>query len=198
MFTTGLMHLCEAGKVTNARKGIHPGRSVTTFAAGEAALYEWLDGRTDVAFAPVSVVNDPMVIAANHAMVTINGAVTVDLFGQVVADTVACRQYSGVGGHEDFVSGGGFQADDRSLICLPSTASLLDGTIRSRIVAGGEPSIVSTPRHQTDVVITEHGVAELRGLTVSERAVALARIAHPDFRDQLLADAERCWVGPSR
>jgi acyl-CoA hydrolase len=196
MFTTGLMHLCEAGKVTNARKGIHAGRSVTTFAAGEPELYEWLDGRTDVAFAPVAVVNDPTVIAANHDMVTINGAVTVDLYGQVVADTVACQQYSGVGGHEDFVTGGGLQADDRSLICLPSAVTLPDGTLQSRIVSGAQPAVVSTPRHQTDVVITEHGVAELRGLTVEERAIALADIAHPDFRDQLRADAERCWRPP--
>jgi acyl-CoA hydrolase len=196
MFTTGLMRLCAAGKVTNACKGIHQGRSITTFAAGEAELYQWLDGRTDVAFAPVAVVNDPMAIAANRNMVTINGAVTVDLFGQVVADTVDRRQYSGVGGHEDFVSGGGLQADDRSLICLPSTATLADGTVVSRIVAGDHgPAVTSTPRHQTDVVITEHGVAELRGLTVAERARALAEIAHPDFRDQLRADAERCWDG---
>jgi acyl-CoA hydrolase len=199
MFTTGLMRLSEAGKVTNARKGIYEGRSITTFAAGEAELYEWLDGRTDVAFAPVSLVNDPVTIAANRNMVTINGAVTVDLYGQVAADTVACRQYSGVGGHEDFVNGGGLEADDRSLICLPSTATLPDGTVVSRIVPGDHgSSVVSTPRHQTDVVITEHGVAELRGLTVGERARALARIAHPDFRDQLEADAERCWGVPGQ
>jgi acyl-CoA hydrolase len=110
-----------------------------------------------------------------------------------VADTVALRQYSGVGGHEDFVSGAGLQSDDRSLICLPSTATLADGTAVSRIVSGLAPAIVSTPRHQTDVVITEHGVAELRGRSVAERAVALASIADPAFRDQLLEDATRVW-----
>ncbi len=195
MFTTGLMRLCEAGKVTNARKTIFAGRSVTSFAAGIPELYGWLDGRDDVAFAPVSVVNDPTVIAANHHMVTINGAIAVDLYGQVVADTIGPVQYSGVGGHEDFVSVSGLDLSDRSLVCLPSTATLPDGTVTSRIAASlpaGSP--VSTPRHQTDVVITEHGIAELRGRTVAERAAALAAIADPRFRDQLQAAAEG-WPG---
>jgi len=187
MFTTGLMRLCASGKVTNRHKGTFPGVSVTTFAAGTEELYRWLDGRTDVAFLPVNLVNDQQAIAANRNMVTINGAVAVDLFGQVAADTVGGRQYSGVGGHEDFVSGAGLQLDDRSLVCLPSTATGPDGTLVSRISTHlPEGSLVSTPRHQTDVVITEHGVAELRGRTVRQRAVALASIAHPDFRDQLI------------
>jgi acyl-CoA hydrolase len=199
MFTTGLMQLCRAGKVTNAHKSIFEGLSVTSFAAGIPELYSWLDGRTDVAFAPVSVVNDPAVIAGNHHMVTINGAISVDLYGQVSADTVGPQQYSGVGGHEDFVSASGLDLSDRSLICLPSTAALHDGTRTSRIVASlptGAP--VSTPRHQTDVVITEHGVAELRGRTVADRAQALASIAHPDFRDQLLAAAAAWPAAPAR
>jgi len=191
MFTTGLMRLCQSGKVTNAAKSIFEGRSITSFAAGIPELYSWIDGRTDIAFAPVSVVNDPMVIAGNHHMVTINGAIAVDLYGQVVADTVGPQQYSGVGGHEDFVSASGLDLSDRSLICMPSTVTLHDGTVTSRIVASlptGSP--VSTPRHQTDVVITEHGVAELRGRTVAERAVAMASVAHPDFRDRLLVASE--------
>ena len=188
MYTTGLMRLSRAGKVTNARKTVFDGVSVTTFAAGEPELYEWLDGRRDIAFLPVSVVNDPALIAANHHMVTINGAISVDLFGQVIADTIASKQFSGVGGHEDFVSASGLQLEDRSLICLPSTATLPDGSLVSRIVAGfASPAIISTPRHQTDAVITEYGVAELRGRTTTERAAALTAIAHPQFRDQLTA-----------
>lgn len=191
MFTTGLMRLHQAGKVTNAAKGIFEGVSVTSFAAGTPELYEWLDDRTDVAFLPVSIVNDPAVIAANHRMVTINGAVSVDLAGQIIADTVGGLQFSGVGGHEDFVSAAGLQLEDRSLVCLPSTATVGDEVV-SRIVSGFRAgSIVSTPRHQTDVVITEFGVAELRGRTVRERARALASIAHPDHRDELLEAAER-------
>ena len=187
MFTNGLMRLCAAGKVTNRHKGAFEGKSITTFAAGTEELYQWLDGRDDVAFVPVGLVNDTATIAANRNMVTINGAVAIDLFGQIAADTVGPMQYSGVGGHEDFVSGAGLQLDDRSLVCIPSTASLADGTLVSRITThlpGG--SLVSTPRHLTDVVVTEHGVAELRGRTVRQRAVALASVAHPQFRDQLL------------
>ncbi len=187
MFTTGLMRLHQAGKVTNANKAQFDGFSLVTFAAGISELYEWLDGRDDVRFAPVSVVNSPEAITANHAMVTINGAIAVDLWGQVTADSIEGRQFSGVGGHEDFVSGSGIELEDRSLICLPATAEV-DGVLRSRIVTAFSPgSIVTTPRHQVDVIITEFGVAELRGRSTTERATALAAIAHPQFRDELRA-----------
>ncbi|MGZ8734966.1 MAG: acetyl-CoA hydrolase/transferase family protein, partial [Acidimicrobiia bacterium] len=103
MFTTGLMHLHRAGKVTNLRKGVFRGFSVTTFAAGTLDLYHWLDGNDEVRFLPVDVVNSPHTIASNHNVVTINGALAVDLWGQVTADTLHSRQFSGIGGHEDFV-----------------------------------------------------------------------------------------------
>jgi acyl-CoA hydrolase len=191
MFTDGLMRLHAAGKVTNTAKGEFTGVSVTTFALGSADLYRWLDGNAQVAFLPVEVVNDPTVIGGNAKLISINGALSVDLFGQIVADSVGGRQISGVGGHEDFVAGPELHLDSRSLICLPSTATV-DGQLVSRIV-GGLPasSIVSTPRHHTGVVITEHGSADLVGLTVPERARALAEIAHPQFRDQLRAEAEQ-------
>jgi acyl-CoA hydrolase len=190
MFTTGLMRLHQAGKVTNARKGAYEGVSVTTFAAGTAELYEWLDGNPDVRFLTVDAVNNPDVIAQNNCMVSINGAITVDLYGQIVADTRDGAQFSGIGGHEDFVAGAGFQVDDRSLVCLPSTASRGD-EVFSRIVPRlPVGSVVTTPRHVVDVVITEHGVAELRGCTVGERARALAEIGHPSARDELRAAAD--------
>jgi acyl-CoA hydrolase len=191
MFTDGLMQLHLAGKVTNEHKGQFPGVSVTTFALGSAELYAWLDHNPQVAFAPVSLVNDPSVIAKNDRFISINGAITVDLFGQVVADSVEGRQISGVGGHEDFVAGAEFRLEDRSLICLHSTIEV-DGEVRSRIVAGLPfGSVVSTPRHHTGTIITEFGSVELRGLTVRERAFKLASIAHPDFRDDLVAAADR-------
>jgi acyl-CoA hydrolase len=189
MFTTGLMKLHLAGKVTNARKNLYAGHSITTFAAGTAELNAWLDENDDVRFLPVSVVNSPDVISRNERMVTINSALTIDLYGQIVADTIDGKQYSGVGGHEDFAAVSGIELEDRALLCLPSTLTLGDRAA-SRIVpqlAAG--SIVTTPRHQLDVVITEHGTAELRGLTVRERALALAAIAHPDFRADLEARA---------
>ncbi|MGH9080984.1 MAG: acetyl-CoA hydrolase/transferase family protein [Acidimicrobiales bacterium] len=182
MFSDGLMRLHLAGKVTNDRKGVFDGVSVTTFALGSGELYRWLEGNHEVAFVPVQVVNDPTVIARNHAFVSINGALSVDLYGQVVADHIGGQQVSGVGGHEDFVAGAEMRIDDHSLICIRSTA-LVNGVTRSRIVGLlPEGSVVSTPRHHTGVVITEYGATDLTGLTVRERAEALTGIAHPDFR----------------
>jgi acyl-CoA hydrolase len=184
------MDLHRAGKVTN-RKGIHDGVSVATFAAGTQELYDWLDENDDVAFLPVEDVNNPSVIAENRGMVTINGALLVDLEGQIAADTIGDRQYSGIGGHEDFVAVSGFQVSDRSLICVPS-ASEINGTLVPRIVHRLPPgTAVTTPRHQADIIVTEWGAAELAGLTVGERARALAEIAHPDTRDELRAAARR-------
>jgi acyl-CoA hydrolase len=185
MFTSGLMRLHQAGKVTNDAKGIFDGVSVTTFALGTPELYSWLDGNEDVAFLPVETVNDPTVISQNARLVSINGALSVDLYGQVVADSIDGRQISGVGGHEDFVAGAELHLDAHSLICLRSTAAH-EGEVVSRI-AGllPEGSVVSTPRHHTGVVITEYGAADLRGLTIRERASALVDIAHPDFREDL-------------
>jgi acyl-CoA hydrolase len=191
MFTTGLMHLHTAGKVTNRKGSRFDGFSVTTFAAGTAELYHWLDGNEDVRFLPVDAVNTPTLIAENRDMVTINGALLVDLEGQVAADTLGNQQYSGIGGHEDFVSVSGFQLSDRALICVPS-ASDVQGVCLPRIVDHFPTgTAITTPRHHADVVITEYGAVELAGLSVRERALALAEIGHPDFRDALRAAAHR-------
>lgn len=196
MFTNGLMLLHEAGKVSN-RKGQFDGVSVATFAGGPPDLYEWLDGNDQVAFLPVEVVNSPDLIARNRMMVTINAAIAVDIHGQVVADTVHGMQYSGIGGHEDFISGPALALEDRSLICLPSTASV-DGDVRSRIVPWFDAgAVITTPRHQVDVIVTEYGAAELQGLTVHQRGLALAEIARPDFRDELREAAARASHGHS-
>jgi len=190
MFTTGLMELHLAGKVLNTNKGIFSGVSVTTFALGTAELYRWLHENDEVAFLDVAVVNDPTVISRNANLVSINGALSVDLYGQVVADTIDGHQISGVGGHEDFVAGAELHTDAHSLICLRSMAEVHDQS-RSRIVAKlPEGSVVSTPRHHTGVVVTEYGVAELSGYTVRERAHALAETAHPTERNELHAAAD--------
>ncbi len=192
MFTTGLLKLYRAGKITNGRKGLYDGLSICTFAMGTRALYDWLDGdgRELVRFLPVEAVNEPSVIARNHALVSINGALSVDLLGQVVADEIGGRQYSGIGGHEDFVTGATQSPGGRSLICLPSRARGADGPT-SRIVSQFSPgTAVTTPRHQVDVVITEHGAAELAGLTHDERCEAMIAIAHPEERE-VLAKAAR-------
>jgi len=191
MFTDGCMQLHRAGKVSNAAKGLYPGVSVTTFAFGSAELYSWLDDNDAVAFLPVEVVNAPEVIAANRDMISINGALAVDIHGQVAADTISGVQFSGIGGAEDFVAGAGLELSDRSLICLPSTF-VQDGRPQSRIMASfGPGSIITTPRHQVDVIVTEYGAAELEGRTVRERGEALAAVAHPQFREELLAAARQ-------
>jgi acyl-CoA hydrolase len=195
MFTNGLMALHEAGKVTNAGKGSYPGVSVATFAAGSEDLYSWLHENRDVAFLPVELVNSAEAIARNRRMITINGALAIDIHGQVVADTIGGAQFSGIGGHEDFVSGPALDLEDRSLLCLPSTY-LDNGRLSSRIVPWFQAgAVITTPRHQVDVVITEHGAAELQGKTVHQRGVALAEIAHPQFRPALLEAAERASGG---
>jgi acyl-CoA hydrolase len=196
MLTDGLMRLHLAGAVTN-RKGVFDGVSVATFAFGSKRLYEWLDGNEDVAFLPVEVVNSPDVIRRNRRMVSINAALAVDVHGQVVADTINGRQYSGIGGAEDFAAGSGLEVEDRSLQCLPSTVEL-DGELRSRIVPAFDAgAVITTPRHQVDVIVTEYGAAELEGKTIHQRGLELARIAHPDFRDELAAAAERASGGNS-
>jgi acyl-CoA hydrolase len=190
MFTTGLMRLHQAGKVTNRHKGQYDGCSITTFALGTPELYTWLEGNEEVRFLPVDVVNSPDVIAANRNMVTINGALRIDLQGQVVADSIDGRQFSGIGGHEDFVSASGLELEDRSFVCLPATAHPGGGAAVSRIVERLDAgATITTPRHQLDLVVTEFGVAHLRGHSVRERALSLAQIAHPDYRDELTAAA---------
>ena len=184
MFVDGIMHLHQAGKVSN-HKGVFDGFSVATFAAGSSELYRWLDRNPEVRMLPVQQVNDPAIIRRNRRMVSINGAIAIDLAGQVMADTIGPRQYSGVGGHELFVIGAHDSEGGRSIICLHSTATV-DGETVSTIVPtlpAGTP--VSTPRHHVQYVVTEHGVANLGMLTARERRDALMAIAHPDFRAEL-------------
>jgi acyl-CoA hydrolase len=196
MFTDGLMRLHEAGKVSN-RKGQFDGVSIATFAGGSAELYEWLDGNDRVAFLPVEMVNSPDLIGRNRMMVTVNAALAIDIHGQIVADTIDGSQYSGVGGHEDFLSGPALALEDRALICLPATVEI-GGERRSRIVPWFDAgAVITTPRHQVDAVVTEFGAAELQGLTVHQRGMALAEIAHPDFRDGLREAALRASHGRS-
>jgi acyl-CoA hydrolase len=194
MFTTGLMQLHQAGKVTN-RKGQFDGVSVATFAAGTEDLYRWLDESDEVAFLPVDVVNSPDLIARNRGMVTINAALSIDVQGQVIADTIAGRQYSGIGGHEDFVAGPALSLEQRALLCMPATVTV-GGELISRIVPWFDAgAVITTPRHQIDVIVTEYGAAELQGKTIHQRGEALAAVAHPDFRDRLIEAGRRASRG---
>jgi acyl-CoA hydrolase len=196
MFTTGLMRLHQKGKVTN-RKGIYDGYSVATFALGSPELYRWLDGNAEVRFLPVRLVNDPSRIARNRRMVSVNGALSVDLMGQLVADTLGSTQHSGIGGHEDFVAGASLPERGHSLVCLSSTARVGGARISRITTSFPRGTIVTTPRHQVDVVVTEWGAAELLGRSVEERAAALIEIAHPAVRDALRRGEEELPPIPS-
>jgi acyl-CoA hydrolase len=188
MFTDGLMKLQCSGKVTND-KGSNDGISVCTFALGSRELYDWLHENEEVAFLPVEEVNAPHKMNQNRQMVTVNGALAIDLYGQVMADTLDGKQFSGVGGGEDFVSGPAYSEGGNSLLCFESSVVREDAHV-SRIMPKLPPeALVTTPRHQLDIVVTEHGSVDLALLTVAERAEALASIAHPDFREELAAAA---------
>ncbi|HUV57798.1 MAG TPA: acetyl-CoA hydrolase/transferase C-terminal domain-containing protein [Acidimicrobiales bacterium] len=189
MFTDGLYQLIAAGKVTNQKKSINPGVAVITFAAGTRDMYDFIDDNPTIGVAPVFYTNNPHVIAQNHRMVSINSALEVDLHGQIVADTLGPRQYSGVGGHQDFVEGTSLSLEHTSLICLQSTA-VVGGELKSRIIGDMTPySVVTSPRQLAGVIVTEFGAADLRGLTVRERAEVLVEVAHPQFRDELASTA---------
>jgi acyl-CoA hydrolase len=137
-------------------------------------------------------------IGRNRDMITINGALGVDVQGQVVADTIAGVQHSGVGGQEDFIAGPGLSLSQRALLCVPSTYATAEGEVRSRIVPWFDAgAVITTPRHQVDIVVTEHGAAELEGRTVHQRGEALAAVAHPDFREELREAAARASRGRS-
>jgi len=186
MIVDGIRRLHEAGKVTN-HKGVYDGFSIGTFAAGSKQLYQWMDGNPEVRMLPVAQVNDPGIIGQNRRMVSINGALAVDLAGQIMADTIGARQYSGVGGHELFVMGARNSHGGKSIVCLHSAA-----TVAGRLVSTIVPTLplgtrVSTPRHHVHYVVTEHGAADLGMLTDAQRIGALLEIAHPDFRAELRA-----------
>jgi acyl-CoA hydrolase len=197
MFVDGIMELHRAGKVSN-HKGIFDGYSVATFAAGSRALYDWMHDNPEVRMLPVSQVNDPAIIRRNRNMVSINSAIAIDVNGQVMADTIGLRQYSGVGGHELFVMGAGSGVGGKSIICLHSSATVAGQRVSSIVASLPLGTAVTTPRHHVQYVVTEHGVASLTMLTARERAAALIAIAHPDFRAELQAAVAVDGLEPKR
>ena len=187
MFTDSIVDLVEAGVITGARKERNRGKIVTAFMMGTRRLYDFVDDNPMVEMRPVDFTNDTHVIRSFSRMVAINSAIEVDLTGQVVADSIGHRMYSGVGGQMDFIRGAGLAAEGRAIIALPSQA----GGGASRIVSSlREGAGVVTTRAHVRTVVTEWGVAELFGRSLRERAVSLISIAHPDARDRLVAEAE--------
>jgi 4-hydroxybutyrate CoA-transferase len=191
LLTDPVIDLIEAGAITGAAKEINRGKIVTAFLMGSPRLYEFVDDNPMIEMRPVDYTNDTAVIRRFRRMTAINSAISIDLTGQVSADSIGTRFYSGVGGQMDFMRGAALAAEGRAIIALPSMAA--GGTI-SRIVpvlAGGA-GVVTTRAH-VRTVVTEHGVAELFGRSVRERAEALIAIAHPDVRDGLAGEARRLY-----
>jgi len=189
MFSDNAVDLIQAGAVTNRLKKIHAGRTVTSFVTGSRKLYDFVDDNLTVEFHPCDRTNDTAIIRENPKVVAINSAIQIDLTGQVCADSIGHRIYSGIGGQMDFIRGAALAAEGRPIIALPSTAS--GGTLSRITPFLAEGSGVVTTRAHVKTVVTEWGVAELYGRSIRERAKALIQIAHPDFRDELTAQARR-------
>ena len=186
LFSDGVMRLIEEGVITNERKTLHNGKIVAGFILGSQRLYEFVDDNPIVELHPTEYVNDPFVIAQNDRMVSINSAIEVDLTGQVCADSIGPRLYSGVGGQLDFVYGAARSTGGKPIIALPSSASPNNEKPISRIVPMLKHGAgVVTTRNHIHYVATEYGVVQLYGKTIKQRAQALISIAHPDFRDEL-------------
>jgi acyl-CoA hydrolase len=189
MLSDGLIDLVERGVVTGTRKKLEPGQLVTTFALGTQQLYTFLDENPAIDFLPVDYVNDPRVIAQEDCFVSINATTEVDLLGQCASETVAGRYWSSSGGQADFARGAMYSPEGRAFVVLPSTAA--GGTIsriKGTLTTG---SVVTTLKNTVDHIVTEHGVADMRGRSISERATALIRIAEPSFRDDLEREAKQ-------
>ncbi|MFL7813158.1 MAG: acetyl-CoA hydrolase/transferase family protein [Anaerolineales bacterium] len=186
LFSDGVIDLVEAGVITNAKKTLHPGKIIAGFILGTKRLYEWVHNNPLIEFLRTEYVNDPFVVSRNHRMVAINSAIEVDLTGQICADSIGTKLYSGVGGQLDFIYGASRSKGGVPIIALPSTAKDF-----SRIVPTlKEGAGVITTRNHVHYVVTEYGSAALYGKTIRERAQALIDIAHPQFREELTKQAQ--------
>ena len=196
MFTDSIIDMIESGAVTGKRKALDRGKVVASFCLGTRKLYDYIDDNDLFCFRPSEYVNDPFVIGQQHKMVAVNVALEVDLTGQVCADSLGSKFFSGIGGQVDFNRGAARSVGGKAIIALPSTA--VDGSV-SRIVPVLSPGAgVVTTRGDVHYVVTEHGVAYLHGKTVQERALSLISIAHPDHREKLLHEAIAAkYVRPS-
>lgn len=189
LFTDSMAELMECGAVTNRRKELHRGKSIAALAMGSRQLYDLLDDNPSVEFHPVDYVNDPAIIARHNNFISVNACIEVDLWGQVASESIGTRHYSGTGGQRDFVRGAICSSGGKSFLVTPSTAK--GGSISCITSALAPGAIVSTGKNDVDRVVTEYGVATLRGKTARQRAKALIAIAHPDHRDRLNFEAQK-------
>ena len=195
MYVDGFVDMARAGKLTGRCKNLDKGRQVYAFAAGSQKLYDYIKENPDVMAAPVDYTNDVHVISQLDNFISINNAIDLDLFGQVNAESAGLKHISGTGGQLDFVMGAYLSKGGKSFICMSSTMTAKDGTLKSRIVptlANG--SIVTDPRSSIHYIVTEYGMVNLKGLSTWERAEALIGIAHPQFREELIQSAEQMHI----
>ena len=188
MFTESMIDLIESGAVTNKMKPLHTGKTVASFAFGSKRVYDYIHNNSDVKMLPVQHINDPKIIRNMPNFMSINSAIEIDFFGQVCAESIGTAHFSGTGGQVDFVRGAVQSEGGKSFLAFPSTAK--GGTV-SRIKSILSPgAIVTTSKNDVDYIVTEYGIAKLRGKTIGERTKALIDIAHPKFREELVAQAK--------
>lgn len=192
MFSDGILELVEAGVVNGRKKSLHPGKMISTFLMGSKALYDFVDNNPLVELHPVDYVNHPAVIMQNDNIVSINSCIQVDLMGQVVSETIGLKQFSGVGGQVDYVRGASMAKGGKSIIAIPSTAS--KGKVSRIVPFIDEGSAVTTTRNDVHYIVTEFGVAELKGKTLRQRAQALIQVAHPDFKEELIESFNKRFI----
>ena len=189
MFSDGVVDLARKGVITNKKKTIDQGKFVSCFLMGTKKLYDFVNNNPDVLMERVDYTNDPFVVAKIDNIISINSAMQVDLMGQVNAEMIGYKQFSGVGGQVDFVRGASRAKGGKAIIAMPSTAG--HDKISKIVPLLDEGAAVTTSRNDVDYVITEFGIAPLKGRTLRQRAIALIKIAHPDFRDGLIAEFEK-------
>ncbi|WP_330586641.1 acetyl-CoA hydrolase/transferase family protein [Aminipila terrae] len=194
MISDGVVDLYEAGVIDCTEKSIDKGKMIVTFLMGTKRLYDFVANNPIIEMKPVDYVNNPVIVSQCSKMVCINACLQVDFMGQVVSDTIGTRQFSGVGGQVDFVRGAAMSLDGKAkaIIAMPSIVEKKDGSMISKIVPFIEHgAAVTTNRHDVDYIVTEYGIAEMKGRTLQDRARALIKIAHPEFRDELKDEFEK-------
>lgn len=195
MYVDGFVDMAEAGKITGRNKNIDKGRQVYAFAAGSQRMYDYMDRNPEVQAAPVDYTNDVHVISQIDNFISINNAIDMDLFGQVNAESAGTKHISGTGGQLDFALGAYLSNGGKSFICMSSTVTGKDGVMKSRIVPTlTNGSIVTDSRTCVHYIVTEYGMVNMKGLSTWERAEQIINIAHPDFRDELIKDAEKMGI----
>ena len=189
------LRMFEAGKLTNRRKTFQKDKGVTGLVFGSRELYNWVDQNPGVVVEPLSYVNDPAIIAKHDNMISINSCVSVDLYGQICAESAGLRHISGTGGQLDYLTGAAMSKGGKAFICMTSSFVDKKGERHSRILPHFDGDIVTDPRSQAFWIVTEYGAENLAGSSTWERAEKLVSLAHPDFRDELIraADAQRIW-----